>query len=355
MIKSMIFLTLTLLVLPAEMPAQSARAMQEEFAAVAEKSTPAVVVVRTGRRVMRRVRTGNNYEDLYNYYYGQGQVRRQLVPTGQGSGFFVNEKGYILTNYHIVKDQEYFRISLFDGREFDAVLAGEDPLSDLAILKIESAGEKFPYLTFADSDKVKPGYWAIAIGAPFSLAYTVTVGVVSYNRRTVGMNPHENFIQTDVSINPGNSGGPLLDIDGKVIGINDFILTPQGGSIGLSFAIAGNLAKRISDDLINYGKVERSWVGIGMADLSAEVKKEHNLTHGVVITQLYRNSPAFTGGLKSGDIILEVDGRKADQLNMVRLRILSRRPNDKIKFLIRREGRDMEITITAGAMPNQAG
>lgn len=179
--------------------------------------------------------------------------------------------------------------------------------------------------------------------------------MVSYNRRTVGMNPHENFIQTDVSINPGNSGGPLLDIDGKVIGINDFILTPQGGSIGLSFAIAGNLAKRISDDLINYGKVERSWVGIGMADLSAEVKKEHNLTHGVVITQLYRNSPAFTGGLKSGDIILEVDGRKADQLNMVRLRILSRRPNDKIKFLIRREGRDMEITITAGAMPNQAG
>lgn len=355
MIKNMIFSTLALLMLPVELPAQSARAIQDEFAAVAEKSTPAVVVVRTGRHITRRVRTGNTYEDLYNYYYGQGQMRRQLVPTGQGSGFFVNADGYILTNYHIVKDQDYFRVTLHDGREFDAVLSGEDPLSDLAVLKIEAGTEKFPFLTFADSDKIRPGHWAIAIGAPFSLSYTVTVGVVSHNRRTVGMNPHENFIQADVSINPGNSGGPLLDFDGKVIGVNDFILTPQGGNIGLSFAIAGNLARRIYEDLINYGKVERSWIGIGMAELPAAVKKEYKLGYGVLINQLYRNSPAHRGGLKNGDIILEIDGQKADQLNMVRLQILSRRPNDKIKFLVRRDGQDMEVVITAGVMPEQAG
>jgi serine protease Do len=355
MMKNMMFAILAFLLLPVELPAQSARAIQDEFAAVAEKSTPAVVVVRTGRHINRRVRTGDTYEDLYNYYYGQEQVRRQLVPTGQGSGFFVNADGYILTNYHIVKEQDYFRVTLYDGREFDAALAGEDPLSDLALLRIDAAGEKFPYLTFADSDKVKPGHWAIAIGAPFNLSYTVTVGVVSFNRRTVGMNPHENFIQADVSINPGNSGGPLLDIDGKVIGVNDFILSPQGGNIGLSFAIAGNLAQRIYEDLINYGKVERSWVGIGMAELPAAVKKEYKLTHGVVLNQLYRNSPAHQGGLRTGDIILEVDGQKVQQLNMVRLQILSRRPNEKIKFLIRRDGRDMEFIITASVMPNQAG
>ncbi len=350
-----LFLALAVTMLPLGAMAQSAaRAMQDEFAAVAEKSTPAVVVVRTGRHVTRRVRTGNAYEDLYNYYYGRGEVRRQLVPTGQGSGFFINENGYILTNFHIVKDQEYFQVTLHDGREFDAVLAGEDPLSDLAVLKID-AKEKFPFLTFADSDKVKPGYWAIAIGAPFSLSYTVTVGVVSHNRRTVGMNPHENFIQSDASINPGNSGGPLLDIDGKVIGVNDFILTPQGGNIGLSFAIAGNLAKRIGEDLINYGKVERSWIGVGMAELSATAKKEFNLPYGVVINQLYRNSPAQRDGLKTGDIILEIDGLKADQLNQVRLQILSHRPGEKIKFLIKRDNKEQEITVTAGTMPSQAG
>lgn len=349
-----VFLSLLVLAGPIMGWGSSAKAMQEEFAAVAEKSTPAVVVIQTGRQVQTRVRSGNSYEDLYNLYYGRGRVRRQLVPTGQGSGFFVNDKGHILTNYHIVKDQDYFRITLHDGREFEAALVGEDPLSDLAVLKVNS-DEKFSYLTFADSDKVKPGYWAIAIGAPFSLSYTVTIGVVSHNRRTVGMNPHENFIQTDASINPGNSGGPLLDIDGKVIGVNDFILTPQGGNIGLSFAIAGNLANRIGEDLINFGKVERSWVGIGMAELNSEMKRELKLTHGVLINQLYRGSPGQQAGLRNGDIILEIDGQKAEQLDMIRLQILSHRPGDKIKFQVNRQGQILEITVTAGKMSSQAG
>lgn len=331
--------------------AQSARAFQQEIADTAEKCIPAVVVIRTGRTI-NTWRRGpiNSYDDLYNYFYGRQSAQKELVQTGQGSGFFTDDRGHILTNYHIVKDQDHFRITLHDGREFDAKLVGEDALSDLAVLKIDSE-EKFPYLKFADSEKVRSGYWAIAIGAPFSLSHTVTIGIVSHSRRTVGMNPHENFIQTDASINPGNSGGPLLNIDGEVIGVNDFILTPQGGNIGLSFAITGNLAKRINDDLIKDGKVERSWIGIAMAPLSTKVKKDLNITHGIVVTELYHDSPAQRGGLEPGDIILEIDGIKTGHVNEVRLGVLSRRPGDKIKLKVRRKNQEIELNIIAGKIP----
>ena len=217
-------------VLPERHSVPDARTLQNDFSRIAEQSLPSVVVIRTGR-TFRAWRRAGIADRLHEYYYPS----RAKIATGQGSGFFVNEKGHILTNYHIVKGQEFFRVTLHDGREFEGKLVGSDPLSDLAVLKIEYPG-KTPYLTFADSEKVKAGHWAIAIGAPFSLSHTVTVGVVSFNQRTVGLNAHENFIQFDASINPGNSGGPLLDIDGRVIGVNDFILSPQGGNIGLGFS-----------------------------------------------------------------------------------------------------------------------
>ncbi|MBO7146953.1 MAG: trypsin-like peptidase domain-containing protein [Lentisphaeria bacterium] len=330
---------------PLAVSAQSARTLQDDFARIAEQSLPSVVVINTGRTVRRWQHSGIT-DQLQDYYYGT----KEKVPTGQGSGFFVNEKGYILTNYHIIRGQEYFRVTLHDGKEFDAKLIGSDPLSDLAVLKIDHPG-KTPYLRFADSEKTKAGHWAIAIGAPFSLSHTVTVGVVSFNRRTVGLNAHENFIQFDASINPGNSGGPLLDITGNVIGVNDFILSPQGGNIGLGFAIAGNLAKRICDDLIRDGKAKRSWLGIQMGQLPENLRLNRGLPKGTLITGVYRNSPAHKGGLLPGDIILKIDSREADEINKTRMLIFSRRPGDTITLRIYRQGKNIDLRITAGTMP----
>ncbi len=334
---------------PAVMPPRyivpDARTLQNDFSRIAEQSMPSVVVIRTGRTV-RAWRRGGMYDRLHDYYYPS----REKISTGQGSGFFVNEKGHILTNYHIVKGQDFFRITLHDGREFEAKLVGSDPLADLAVLKIDYPG-KTPFLSFADSEKVKAGHWAIAIGAPFSLSHTVTVGVVSYNRRTVGLNAHENFIQFDASINPGNSGGPLLDIDGRVIGVNDFILSPAGGNIGLSFAIAGNLAYGICNDLISTGRANRSWTGVMLSDVPDRYRERNQLPKGVMITRMFRNSPAHKGGLKPGDLIVKIDGQRVEEVNKARLLIFSRRPGEILLFRVYREGRELEIKVTAAPMP----
>ena len=332
-------------VMPPRYTVPDAKTLQNDFSRIAEQSMPSVVVIRTGRTV-RAWRRGGMYDRLHDYYYPS----REKISTGQGSGFFVNEKGHILTNYHIVKGQDFFRITLHDGREFEAKLVGSDPLADLAVLKIDYPG-KTPYLTFADSEKVKAGHWAIAIGAPFSLSHTVTVGVVSYNRRTVGLNAHENFIQFDASINPGNSGGPLLDIDGRVIGVNDFILSPAGGNIGLGFAIAGNLAYGICGDLISTGRANRSWTGVMLSDVPDRYRERNKLPKGVMIARMFRNSPAHKGGLKPGDLIVKIDGQSVEEANKARLLIFSRRPGEVLIFRVYREGRELEIKVTAASMP----
>ncbi len=332
-------------VMPPRYTVPDAKTLQNDFSRIAEQSMPSVVVIRTGRTV-RTWRRGGMYDRLHDYYYPS----REKISTGQGSGFFVNEKGHILTNYHIVKGQDFFRITLHDGREFEAKLVGSDPLADLAVLKIDYPG-KTPYLSFADSEKVKAGHWAIAIGAPFSLSHTVTVGVVSYNRRTVGLNAHENFIQFDASINPGNSGGPLLDIDGRVIGVNDFILSPAGGNIGLGFAIAGNLAYGICSDLISTGRANRSWTGVMLSDVSDRYRERNQLPKGVMIARMFRNSPAHKGGLKPGDLIVKIDGQSVEEANKARLLIFSRRPGEVLLFRVYREGRELEIKVTAAPMP----
>ena len=331
--------------MPPRYTVPDAKTLQNDFSRIAEQSMPSVVVIRTGRTV-RTWRRGGMYDRLHDYYYPS----REKISTGQGSGFFVNEKGHILTNYHIVKGQDFFRITLHDGREFEAKLVGSDPLADLAVLKIDYPG-KTPYLPFADSEKVKAGHWAIAIGAPFSLSHTVTVGVVSYNRRTVGLNAHENFIQFDASINPGNSGGPLLDIDGCVIGVNDFILSPAGGNIGLGFAIAGNLAYGICNDLISTGRANRSWTGVMLSDVPDRYRERNKLPKGVMIARMFRNSPAHKGGLKPGDLIVKIDGQSVEEANKARLLIFSRRPGEVLLFRVYREGRELEIKVTAGSMP----
>ncbi len=324
--------------------------LQQNFADVAEKCIPAVVVIRTGRSIHGHPAYSDPHEELYNYFYGDNKPGAKKVQTGQGSGFFIKSDGYIMTNFHIVDGQDYFMIVLADGREFEGRVVGADPLSDLAVLKINAA-EKFPYLEFADTDKLRTGHWAIAIGAPFSLSHTVTVGIVSHKKRTVGMNVHENFIQTDASVNPGNSGGPLLNLEGKVIGVNDFIISPSAGNIGLSFAIDGNLSKKISGELMAHGKIERPWIGITMAEISAPHKKMLNLKSGVAAFEVVRGAPAYRAGVKPEDIIVTVDGKSVNQPRDVQNAILDHKPGDLMKMTICRENRMLDVTVQTETMP----
>lgn len=328
-------------------PQSQAALIQDEFARVAAACAPAVVVVKTGRRVSYY---SDPYSQLYDYFYHGRRPRESTVPTGIGSGFFVTSDGYILTNYHIVRNQDYFRVILYNRNEFEAELVGSDPLSDLAVLKIRSP-EPVPFLEFADSDKVKVGHWAIAIGAPFSLAHTVTVGIVSHRRRTMGLNVYENFIQTDASINQGNSGGPLLDLNGKVIGINDFILTPSAGSIGLSFAIAGNLAGQICSRLMRDGRVKRSWLGFAMAELPFALKEKLKIDEGVWVGEVWNGGPAERAGVRTGDVVVSAAGKKMTSPADLQLLLVTLNPGDKIKLLINRHGELLDVVLTAESLP----
>ncbi len=327
-----------------------AESLQDVFASVAERCSPAVVVITTGRKLAAR-NYNQAYNQLYNYFNYGKVPQEQTVPTGIGSGFFVSADGYILTNYHIVRGQDVFTVKLKDEHKYEAELVGSDPLSDLAVLKV-NASKEFPYLAFADSEKVKVGHWAIAIGAPFSLAHTVTVGIVSHKRRAMGMNVYENFIQTDASINQGNSGGPLLDLNGNVIGVNDFILSSSGGNIGLSFSIAGNLARRVCRKLIRDGKVIRPWLGVSMGMLSEKQKEQLNIEHGVIIAGVIDGGPALTAGVVAGDVILEVDGKEISTPNDVMLAVFSRNPGEVIKLKLQRNGDMRELEVKAGTMPD---
>ena len=327
----------------------AAAAIQEEFAKVAERCAPAVVVVKTGRRVVHYIDSSSSR--LY-HYFRHGQVPQvSAEPTGLGSGFFVNPDGYILTNYHIVRDQDYFQVELFNRKEYPAELVGSDPLSDLAVLHVK-ANEKFPYLEFADSDRVKVGYWAIAIGAPFSLEHSVTVGIVSHLKRTMGMNVHENFIQTDASINQGNSGGPLLDINGKVMGINDFIITPTEGNIGLSFSIASNLAEKICKKLMRSGRVAHPWLGISMMEVPVNIRDKWHLDGGVMVMELLRQGPAAKAGMMAGDVIIAINNAPIKTTADLQTALINVSPGDRLIIKVNREGLVRERKVVAGSIPH---
>lgn len=322
-----------------------AASLQADFSAAINGAMPAVVLI----TAQKRIGVISPYSNLFDY--GRRKIDFLEVPSGQGSGFFIREDGYILTNYHVVREQDSFWITTHDGKEYPARVAGIDPPTDLALLKIEDAAP-FPTLTFADPEKLRIGHWAIAIGAPFSLSRTVTVGIVSNMKRSgVGVNLHESYVQTDASINPGNSGGPLLNIDGEVIGVNDFILSPSGGSIGLSFAISSDIAREISEELILRGRVERPWLGIVMQELSREDRQKLRLDRGgVLVAQIFRGSPAARH-LRSGDVILSANGKNISFAYELQGCIFSLAPDSELTLEVLRNGRKITVKTTVRKSP----
>jgi serine protease Do len=289
---------------------------------------------------------GTPFEDFFRRQPGPPQKRKQ---SGEGSGVIVDSRGYILTNQHVVAGADKLTVRLSDGKELKGTVRGSDPKTDLAVVFVEA--KDLPAAALGDSDKIQVGEWAIAIGSPFGLEKTVTVGVISAKGRSgLGTGTYEDFIQTDASINPGNSGGPLVNIDGDVIGINVMIIQPGQG---IGFAIPINLAKTIMASLIKEGKVVRPWVGISLQDLTEELAQSFHLQQkeGALIGQVYEGSPAEKAGLKVGDVVIGIDGAPVKGSQDVVREVLRKRVGQKIQITVVREGKKVEIPVVTGEMP----
>ena len=338
-------------------PAGAVRDLGRAFVEVAKRVQPSVVSIRAEKTVTTASPgegfgedffKGTPFEDFFKGYGGPPSKKRQ---TAGGSGVIVDPKGYILTNNHVVAGAEKITIRLSDGRELKGTVKGTDPKTDLAVIHVEA--KDLPVAALGDSDKIEVGEWAIAIGSPFGLEKTVTVGVISAKGRSgLGTGNYEDFLQTDASINPGNSGGPLVNIDGEVIGINVMIIQPGQG---IGFAIPINLAKTIMKALIDQGKVVRPWVGIGLQDLTPELLASFKLKEkeGALIGQVYEGSPAEKAGIKVGDILLEVDGVRITNSQDVVREVLKKQVGQKVKMGLIREGKKEEVLVTTGEMPSE--
>jgi Do/DeqQ family serine protease len=271
-----------------------------------------------------------------------------------GSGVVVSEEGYILTNYHVVEAADEIEVASNDGRKFKAKVVGTDPESDLAVLRVP-ADAHLSAITFATTDSLRVGDVVLAIGNPFGVGQTVTSGIVSaLGRSHLGINTFENFIQTDAAVNPGNSGGALVDSNGDLIGINTAIYSQNGGSMGIGFAIPVSLARNVMEQIIKSGSVTRGWIGVEVQEITAELAESFRLpgTDGALIAGVVRGGPAEKAGIKPGDVLLSIDGRKVkDAENMLEL-IAGLAPGQSSRIALRRDGREVDVQAAIGKRPS---
>lgn len=340
----------------------TARSLGLAFVEVAKKVQPSVVNVTTEKTITVKpwerygedFFRGSPFEDFFKGFglspREKGKEYRHKQRSG-GSGVIVDKEGYILTNNHVIDGADKVKVRLNDGREFPAMVKGQDARTDLAVLHIKA--KDLPVATLGDSDKLEVGEWAIAIGSPFGLEHTVTVGVISAKGRSgLGTGTYEDFVQTDASINPGNSGGPLINIDGEVVGINAMIIQP---GTGIGFAIPINMAKQILNDLIKQGKVVRPWLGISAQDLTPEMAEHFQVKEkeGVLVSQVHQGTGAEKAGLASGDIIKSVDDKTIKNVNELVKEIQKKKVGQKVKLSTIRDGKPMTIEVTTSAMPDK--
>src|SRR5436190_6481183 len=339
------------------------------FAPLVKKVTPAVVKVLTTTKMHNTSFSsdGNSGpEDLLRRFFGDDfngnmmprQGRRNFnMPrqTGLGSGVIVTKDGFILTNNHVVDGADEVKVVMTDGREFTAKVIGRDPKSDVAIIKIDA--KDLSAVQMADSDKVEVGDIVLAVGNPFGIGQTVTTGIVSATGRggAIGLD-YEDFIQTDAAINPGNSGGALVDAEGRLIGVNTAILSRTGGNQGVGFAIPANLARSVMDQIIEKGKVERGFLGVKLQDLTPEFAQQFNVpenSSGALIAEVTEKSAAAEAGLKSGDVIIELNGSPVKDGRALQLMVGRLAPGDKVAVKILRDGKEKTMTVTLKEMPEE--
>jgi len=330
----------------------SAQAAPEDFVEIVERSTPAVVNIETtrfGERPDPDVQRGQLPEDVPELFrrffepYGDGRGRPDRQ--GGGSGFIIRSDGLIITNHHVIEDADEIIVRLADRREFVAELVGSDPETDIALLRIDA--EDLPTLEFGDSDALRPGEWVIAIGSPFQFEQSVTAGIVSAKGRTQAQQQYVPFIQSDVAINRGNSGGPLIDTDGRVVGINSWILSSSGGNIGLSFSIPIETASSTVDQLLEYGRVSRGYLGVGIEGVDRERADALDLDRpvGALVNRVEPGSAAERAGIEVGDVILSVNGRAIREFSDLPPIVGSIRPGEEARLEIWRWGEAETLTV----------
>lgn len=324
----------------------SAQELGQAFTAVAERVSPSVVSV----RVQARLPVGANGAMPFGPF-GPAPPDDGFAH-GNGSGLVIRPDGYILTNNHVIQHAVRIQVQLQDGRRYDAQVVGTDPATDLAVLRIPA--RDLPALTFADSRSVRPGQWAIAIGSPFGLDYSVTTGVVSsVGRGGLGMNEIEDYIQTDASINPGNSGGPLVDLDGRVIGVNTMIV---GRGTGIGFAVSAELARRVTTQILTHGEVRRPWIGVAFQELTPELASAFSLGDrargGALIADVVPEGPAARAGLRPGDVVVSVDGQPVQEGRDLLRAVLDRDIGARVRVEVVRSGRRQPLVLTTAARPD---
>jgi len=329
------------------------------FAPVVKRAMPAVVNI-SSSKVVRQQQGPNMFDDpFFRQFFGgrmpQGQERpRSQRETSLGSGVVVSPDGYILTNNHVVDGATDVKVSFYDKSEYPAKVVGTDKAADIAVLKVNRSG--LTSLPFADSSKAQVGDVVLAMGEPFGLRGTVTMGIISaMGRGGLGIERFEDFIQTDAAINQGNSGGALIDTRGDLIGINTAILSGEtGGNQGIGFAIPANLARNEMDQIMKHGKVTRGFMGILPQELTPELAKQFGIAHGVAVTQVEPNSPAEKGGLKVGDVITAINGNATEDVNEFRLQVAGFAPGTTIHLKIARNGQTLDLPVTLGELNLEA-
>src|SRR5262245_8162367 len=328
------------------------------FAAVARRATPSVVNVFTTHRVKVTPFGGppgpsDPFDDFFRQFFPG--LPREMEQKSLGSGVIVDSDGFIVTNHHVVVSAGEIQVKLSDTRSFPAELVGSDPRTDVALIRVR--GKNLPLAQLGISDDLGVGDWVLAIGNPFGLEETVTAGIVSAKERVIGAGPFDNFIQTDASINPGNSGGPLIDVDGKVVGVNSAIFSRTGGSIGIGFAIPINLAMQVVGQLRSNRRVVRGWLGVAMQDVTAELARSFGLPNeeGALVSDLYRGGPAHRAGIRRGDVVVGFNGQHVKNSRELARWVAQIPIGSPVKIEVLREGSRQTFEVTVAEAPVERG
>jgi serine protease Do len=323
----------------------------EAMAKVAEKVTPAVVNISTTRTVKTPKHPFSD-DPFFRKFFGEGPEKRKS--TSLGSGFIAKADGYIITNNHVVEGAEDILVKLADNREYKGKVIGVDAGTDVAVIKINE--KNLPVIPWGDSDKLKVGEIIFAVGNPYGLSHTITMGIISaLGRVGIGLSGYEDFIQTDAAINPGNSGGPLVNVRGEVVGVTNAIFSTSGGYQGIGFAIPAKMVRNVMDGIINEGKVVRGWLGVQIQPLTADLAAQFHMKdeNGVLLVDVAEGGPAAKGGLKGGDVVVEYEGKKISDPFHLKNMVAETKPGKEVAIGIIRDGNPMTMNVTIGELPSE--
>ena len=327
----------------------------ESFADLAEKLSPSVVNISTTTVIEQKSREmpsfppGSPFEDFFKQFEKPGGKKRKAQSLG--SGFIIDKSGYIITNNHVIDNAEKIMVILYDDTSFEATVVGKDPKTDVALLKINPKKTKLTAVKFGDSNKLRVGDWVMAIGNPFGFGGTVTAGIVSARGRNLS-GSYDDYIQTDASINRGNSGGPLFDMNGNVVGINTAIFSQSGGSVGIGFAVSSNLAKQVTDQLKQYGRTKRGWLGVLIQEISKEIADSLGMksVKGALVSSATEGGPAQKAGVKTGDVILKFNGIDIDTMKELPKVVAGTPVGKSVPLVILRNGKTITLNVVLGEL-----